>query len=398
MKKSNKKRSYNTNPWDEAAANIISAVNATRRRLTLNKKFEHQKFEQVFGKLPTVALLTGYVAQLGSFITGFKAMSILMEGTPTLIQWILTLTCLLCVEVCQRYAGNYFFKGLVQYGKLYRVAASIVLTASVASVALSYWGSRALPADFIPDPVHVSPKLVDLNAIEQEYDHRISDKMSERDEVQETRQWRGRLAGKDAIVIQQYNADIDQLYADKDAALAKAQEENDLREAKSEQQFITATADVAIARDKQGNQLVLASMLLEVLFWLSMAFSWWYDWRCMLEWDALENQQALQQPQHIDNKHVAGPSTALNSPQQRFNRSPSASLQQVTPQEDRKPIGFQKDSASDTVEYKKCALPSCNNRVEFKKGSPANKKYCGPKCRMQQAQLVRSKKNKATHD
>ena len=157
------------------------------------------------------------------------------------------------------------------------------LVTLAASIYIAVEGAKILPDLLVYDAVQVQPKQESPAAIHADYDGRIAALTTERDTYRGNRLWKGRLRSEDAAIIEQYNEDIKVVQSEKDAALAELKEENKLARTKAFKVFEERSEQVKVERADLGRQLVIAAIGFELLFVISMCFSWWYYTACVKE-------------------------------------------------------------------------------------------------------------------
>ena len=274
---------FSKNPYAEARKKVNHFLFKIGLSNTLDAKFKHKKFSERFALANTSFIGMGAIAQFASLVTAFTMLSYLFVGIHLLIRMVCSAALVLMIEAVKRDSINDVMKGIFQYKEVERFPAILALITIVSSIYISVEGSKILPSLLVPDAVMVSPTLATADSITIDFQQRIKDKENERNNYRKSRLWKGRLARKDSKVIEQYNLDIQDLQTQKDDALKSLEEKNDKAAIKAQNTFDNAALDVKQQRAKLGDQLVIAAIGFEVLFLLSMCFSWWYYTECEKE-------------------------------------------------------------------------------------------------------------------
>lgn len=285
---------FRENPYAKARNLLNGWIFRTNLNKTLDSKFKHKRFSERFALANNAFLSLGVVAQLASMTTAFVMLSYLFVSTPTLVRIVASITLLVAIEVIKRLSTNDAMQGLFQYKKVEPFAAVLGLATLTVSIYIAIEGAKILPSLLVDDAIQEQPKQVEPDAINEDYDGRIAALTLERDTYRENRLWRGRLRSEDAAIIEQYNEDIQVVQAQKDAALVELKTENKAARDQAFQVFQERSDAVKVERADLGRQLVTAAIGFEVLFVLSMCFSWWYYTECEKERQDL--QESLEQP------------------------------------------------------------------------------------------------------
>jgi hypothetical protein len=189
----------------------------------------------------------------------------------------------LMIEVIKRESTNDVMKGLFQYKEVERFPALLALIAVSASIYISIEGAKILPSFFIDNAIQESAVLKTPDAINNDFNSRIANIETERNNYRNNRLWRGRLKSEDAAIVEQHNEDIKALQAQKDEALKVLNEYNEVAKNSVLASNQTAVEVVSKERIKLSKQLVITAITFEVLFLLSLCFSWWYYTECEKE-------------------------------------------------------------------------------------------------------------------
>ncbi|WMX16308.1 hypothetical protein [Aureispira sp. CCB-E] len=250
---------------------------------TLEQKFEHKNFAHRFAWANRAFLGMGMIAQLASLTTAFTMLSYLFLN----IHWVIRIACsialVVMIEVIKRESTDDVMKGLFQYKEVERFSALLAIVAVGASIYISIEGAKILPSLLVEEATPQAPALKSSEGIISDYDNRMAALEMQRDNFRNTRLYKGRLARKDSKVVQEYNEKIEATQAQKDAALAALLLENQVIEQKALEDFESRKSTMTLEREKLSTQLVRAAIGFELLFLLSMGFSWWYYTECEKE-------------------------------------------------------------------------------------------------------------------
>ncbi|WMX13243.1 hypothetical protein [Aureispira sp. CCB-E] len=250
---------------------------------TLEQKFEHKNFAHRFAWANRAFLGMGMIAQLASLTTAFTMLSYLFLN----IHWVIRIACsialVIMIEVIKRESTDDVMKGLFQYKEVERFSALLAIVAVGASIYISIEGAKILPSLLVEEATPQAPALKSSEGIVSDYDNRMAALEIQRDNFRNTRLYKGRLARKDSKVVQEYNEKIEATQAQKDAALAALLLENQVIEQKALEDFESRKSTMTLEREKLSTQLVRAAIGFELLFLLSMGFSWWYYTECEKE-------------------------------------------------------------------------------------------------------------------
>jgi hypothetical protein len=274
---------FNENPYAKARNMVNGFIFKKNLNKTLDSKFKHKKFSERFAPANTAFLSMGVVAQISSMITAFVMLSYLFVSTPVLIRVLASVTLLIAIEVIKRLSTNDVMQGIFQYKNVEPFAAILGIATLTASIYIAVEGAKILPTLLVFDAVQEQAKQEAPEAIHTNFDARIAALTTERDNFRKTRLWKGRLARKDAKIVEEYNANIQIAQEQKDAALVELKEENKAARTMAFKVFEERSEQVKVERADLGRQLVIAAIGFEVLFVISMCFSWWYYTECEKE-------------------------------------------------------------------------------------------------------------------
>lgn len=270
------------NPYAELRKKINSKIFYFRLDQRLEHKFKHKQFSERFAIANTAFIGMGFIAQFASLTTAFTMLSYLFVNINIIARLACSIALVLMIEVIKRESTNDVMKGIFQYKEIERSPTLLALIAVGGSIYISVEGAKILPSLLIDDPVKIKASLGETNVI-QDLNERIAEEQSERDKWRETRKYQKRLSRKDALLVKEHNEEIKVLQNKKDEALKELKQENQAAQLAVQLDFKNAIKKVKQDRTKLGKQLVTAAVVFELLFLLSLCFSWWYDTECRKE-------------------------------------------------------------------------------------------------------------------
>lgn len=279
---------FGKNPFSEVRKKVKSKIFKIGLERTLKKKFKHKQFSERFRMANLSFLAMGFIAQFASLITAFTMLSYLFAGTNIVVRVLCSAVLVLILEAIKRESTNDVMQGGFQAEEVELFPTLLAVITVSASIYISVQGAKILPSILVAAAEKETPMLQSPNTINEDFNARISDKENERNEYRKKRTWKGRLASKDAKIIKQYNEDIKVLQSQKDAALNSLNNYNQDLIVKANERFQGANIQVSNERDNLSKQLVVAAVTFEVLFLLSLCFSWWYYAECLKENETTE--------------------------------------------------------------------------------------------------------------
>jgi hypothetical protein len=190
---------------------------------------------------------------------------------------------LIAIEVIKRLSTNDVMQGIFQYKNVEPFPAILGLVTLTASIYIAVEGAKILPELLVYDAIQVQPKQESPDAIHADYDERKAEIVLERDRYRKERTYQGKLRHEDTEILNQHNEHIKAIQIQKDSALAELKEENKLARTKAFKVFEERSEQVKVERVDLGRQLVIAAIGFELLFVISMCFSWWYYTECEKE-------------------------------------------------------------------------------------------------------------------
>lgn len=375
---------FSKNPHSENRKKLNFKIFNLRLNQTLDEKFKHKRFSERFAMANTAFIGMSVIAQFASLTTAFTMLSYLFVGIHLIARVACSAALVLMIEAIKRESTNDVMKGVFQYKEVEKFPALLALITVSASIYISVEGAKILPSFFITDAVEVSARIKSLDPINEDFAARIADKETERNQYRENRTWKGRLASKDAIVVQEYNEDIKALQMQKDAALQALNEVNQSAKARINTTYQKEVEAVTIQRQELGKQLVITAIVFEVLFLLSLCFSWWYHTECRKEKEKRGTTEVSIQPTEKEEKGTAEVHKGTTEVQ------PETTEVTGSPRQQKKPSFIDYEEVNETKEVTKRTIEVEKVKKEFTRICPtcatpfvhnsANHKYCSRSC------------------
>ncbi|WMX12416.1 hypothetical protein [Aureispira sp. CCB-E] len=388
---------FGKNPHVEARKKLNFKIFHGRLNTTLEKKFKHQRFAERFAMANAAFDGMSVIAQLASLTTAFMMLSYLFVGVHIIARVACSAVLVLAIEAIKREATNDVMKGIFQYKEVEKFPALLALITVSASIYISVEGAKILPDFFISDAVEMQASIQSSDAIHSDFAARIADKEAERNQYRENRTWKGRLASKDALVIQEYNEDIKALQMEKDEALKALNEANQSAQIAATTAYQNELERVQVQRQELGKQLVITAVVFEVLFLLSLCFSWWYHAECKKEKD--ESETAEVSMQVIEKQEKGTPEVSSVTAEVH----PETAEVSGSPRQHKKASFIDYEEVNETQEVTEKTIEVEKVKKEFTRICPtcstpfvhrsANHKYCTRVC-MIEARKERMKEDK----
>lgn len=275
--------SFSKNPYTEARRVINRLVFRSNLNKTLDSKFKHKQFSERFSIANGAFISLGFIAQMASMTTAFVMLSYLFVSTPVIIRVVCSVVLVLAIEIIKRQSTDDVMQGLCQYKEVERFSIFLTLIAISSSIYIAIEGAQLLPSLLVMDATEKVPEYTSDADIKADYEAQKMELVAEREEYKASSKWQGRIAGKDRKVVQQFNDRLAALQVKKDSALQALVLENEAKHQATLEQNELERAKTTQERSKLGDQLVLAAIVFELLFLLSMCFSWWYYVECEKE-------------------------------------------------------------------------------------------------------------------
>lgn len=388
---------FSKNPHAEARKKLNFKIFNFRLDETLEEKFKHKRFAERFAMANTAFIGMSVIAQFASLTTAFTMLSYLFVGINLIARIACAAALVLMIEAIKRESTNDVMKGAFQYKEVEKFPALLAVITVCASIYISVEGAKILPSFFIADAVEMSATIKSPDAINADFAARITDKETERNQYRKNRLWQGRLSSKDSKVIKEYNEDIKVLQAQKDEALRALNEANQRTKAAISATYQTEVKRVTKERQILGKQLVITAVTFEVLFLLSLCFSWWYHTECRKEKEKGETPEVSVQLVDKEGKGTPEVSSVTTEVQ------PETPEVSGSPRQHKKASFIDYEEVNETIEVTKRTTEVERVKKEFTRICPtcetpfvhksANHKYCTRSC-MIEARKERLKEEK----
>lgn len=378
---------FSKNPHAEGRKKLNFKIFHFRLNQTLDEKFKHKRFSERFAMANMAFIGMGLIAQFASLTTAFTMLSYLFVGINIIVRVACSAALVLMIESIKRESTNDVMKGAFQYKEVEKFPALLALITVSASIYISVEGAKILPSFFISDAIKTSAIVKSPDAINTDFAARITDKETERNQYRKNRIWKDRLASKDALVIKQYNEDIKVLQSQKDEALKVLAATNEAAKASINTGYQEAVISVQNQREKLGKQLVITAIVFEILFLLSLCFSWWYYVECKKEVKENETSKTTAvTTQNIDNKQKG----TLEVSEETTEVQPETTEVAGSPRQQKKASFIDYEEVNETTEVTKRTTEVEKVKKEFTRVCPtcetpfvhrsANHKYCTRSC------------------
>ena len=387
---------FSKNPHAEARKKLNFKIFHLRLNETLEEKFKHKRFSERFAMANAAFIGMSVIAQFASLTTAFTMLSYLFVGINLIARVACAAALVLMIEAIKRESTNDVMKGAFQYKEIEKFPALLAVITVCASIYISVEGAKILPSFFIADAVETSVILKSSDAINSDFAARIADKEAERNQYRKNRLWQGRLSSKDSKVIKEYNEDIKALQGQKDEALRALNEANQRTKAAVSATYQTEVERVTKERQELGKQLVITAVTFEVLFLLSLCFSWWYHTECRKEKEkggttevstqSVEKEQKRTTEVHKGTTEVHLETTEVTGSPRQQKKPSFIDYEEVneTTEVTEKTIEVEKVKKEFTRICPACATPFVHNS--------ANHKYCSRSC------MVKARKKRLKED
>lgn len=387
---------FSKNPHSEKRKKLNLQIFNFRLEKTLDEKFKHKRFSERFAMANTAFIGMSVIAQFASLTTAFTMLSYLFVGINIIARVACSAALVLMIEAIKRESTNDVMKGAFQYKEVEKFPALLALITVSASIYISVEGAKILPSFFITDAVEVSAIIKSPDAINADFGARIADKETERNQYRKNRLWKGRLSSKDSKVIKEYNEDIKVLQAQKDEALKALNEANQSAKATISAAYQSEVESVKTERQELGKQLVITAVTFEVLFIISLCFSWWYHTECRKEKEKGGTTEVLTQP--IE-KETKGTTEVHKS----TTEVPTETTEVTgSPRQQKKPSFIDYEEVNETTEVTERTIEVEKVKKEFTRICPtcatpfvhnsANHKYCSRSC------MIKARKERLNED
>lgn len=283
----------NSNIYDDKARQFIESRHGRR----LIAKFEPKPYEKKYKSLRLLSLFISYFCNIFSIISGstfvYFYFAVILAGLQygPAIAGAITLILLCSIELFQRATIPTQIKDIFQYGAKAEniIMLSIVFLFAVLSVFFSFHGSAELVRSQGSPPVYEAPVLENSAALERTAA-----------EYKTARLYKNRLSGTAA---KDYNKLLER------AEAAKSRNRTAIKEAK--QEYKTALAGYQKRASATGLNLGYAAIIIQILFFMTMAYNEYYDFRTIIQYSQLGTEAGArgrgpQEPAQIPADDTAG--------------------------------------------------------------------------------------------
>jgi ABC-type multidrug transport system fused ATPase/permease subunit len=299
------------------------------------------------------------------------------------------------IEIIKRPAIDDVFKNLFQYKTLSKFALFVAFFVTAVSIDLSLRGAEKAPYIVIANPVYQAPTLALADPIRKEYEQREAALVTERERYRKQREWKGRIATKDANYIKELNRKIASTIASKDTALIQLKQDNEALIAEAKEKYKQEVIATNQKRQKYGNTLIWVQLIAEILYILFSIIEWAYSWEVMKE-SKIPAAIAAAAPQEDGSRtQKAGPAPPSDHQTAGTRTAAVPSGTADDPNKERRQIGFKQQQLPEIeVEHIKQIefiekeytriCEHCGNGYVHK---ASNQKYCTTQCKKNAARL-----------
>lgn len=289
------RKTFDINPFAESRKRLNNSIfnrNLTRK---VDDKFKHKTFAKRFSWSNTAFEGMGFVAQVASMVTAFTMLSYVFPNVNIIARVCFSIVVVLAMEVIKRNSWDDVMQGIFQYKSVEAFAAVLALGVTAISIYISVEGAKILPNIIIADATMEAPTLKSLDDLKADHGQKIEAKkaeiVSKDKEIKEyvrnnhsstdpnkLSSARGVKKGYDELKKQRATIEkqLHELEGKAEVRLVDAEEYNDLAHQKVEVDYEAAVLEVKNQRELLSEELVIAAIGFELLFIISMCFSWWY--------------------------------------------------------------------------------------------------------------------------
>lgn len=275
--------SFSKNPHTEVRKLISRVVFKSNLNQTLNKKFGHKPFSERFAMANTAFTGMSFIAQIASLSTAFAMLSYLFASSPTIVRVSFSVALLLMIEMVKRESTNDVMKGFFQYREVDKFPALLAVLMVGTSIYISLEGAKVIPNFYIADAVELLPEPKSPEDIKAEYEAKVETLTKERENYIKTRLYHGRIRTEDSEEVMRFNQRIEHTEHKKDSALQNLDQKNQEQEQAILAKNKAAKQQIQQDRLALGDKLVVVALVFEIIFLLSLYFSWWYYTECEKE-------------------------------------------------------------------------------------------------------------------
>lgn len=279
------------NVFEERQKQFLSSKTAAR----LQKKYTPKTFEERFKSLRVLAIAVSYFANLFSifsastFVFSYLLAIFLELPQPHYLAGAATLFLLFAIEALQRILTPDFFKDSLQFGftsGLWRLA--LIGTLSAVSLLFSYKGGYDIVKVVKTAPTKSSPTLFDLGEIKTDYNNRIGSAKERAEQYKKKRLWGGRLSSQDSKKYESLLDKVGGLEAERQSKIERYEGKNESLESKANLVYEKDMRAFNREVDLKGGSLAYFAIVAQLLFFLSVFFVEYYDYKVASEFAVIE--------------------------------------------------------------------------------------------------------------
>lgn len=362
-----------SNIFEEKAQNFEN----TKLSKRLTNKYKPKPFESKYKRIFYISLFTSYLCNLFSILTASTFVftyifSIVTElPYPVIIASVFTLAVLVIIETLQRSLSPQFFKGILQYG--YKLGSTVlvvfILSLSSLSVYFSYSGGYDLVNTLSTPPILSEPKLNDIGSTRAEYKTLIAEAGKDAENYKQSKLWRGRLSDNNAKVYRELLGKKNKLQTAMLSKINKLEDLNLKATATAQSNYRSSLLSYEAQNITKGGGLAKFTIIAQAIFFLSIFFMEFYDYRTATQYALVPGSTTLSSPQ-INSPLLAQMPPIVNNTLETKNRPPIGFKTDVEPNkktQSRQIVNTKTATDKHTIEHngKRYSLKEVNNFVQI---------------------------------
>jgi len=298
------------NPFEKILRAKDSQKRAKTTQTTAHKLYEHKPFFERWHSFKVVCSGLTYLCQAISPLLAFAVffflfadqLSFVGSGGSVILSGLFALALAAVIELTKRYSTKNALIEFFNYRSL-GLALAISILCSAVSIGTSFYGAYILPSKLVTAPLATAPNLIDTEKLESRQIATQGQKQkaikSKKQEIatyeKNNKSSSANRMSRRSTVQERYNtlksqlhtleSDLSKLQASSPERLQKARSANK----KSLESQATEQNNLTTAHEKQmtakGLLLGYVCLSLELVFWLSMVFVFWYYRRVKTEFE-----------------------------------------------------------------------------------------------------------------
>ncbi len=285
----------------EEKAKEFSKTKLSKR---LEKKYKPKPYEEQYKPIYLLSLISSYLCNVFSIVTAstfvFTYLVSIVEELPYpfIIASVFTLTLLVMIEALQRFLAPTLFKSVLQYGfkSYYIVLILAIVGASSISVFFSYNGGFDIVTNFTNEPQYTEPQLKNIAELKEEYRVLFLEKEEKIKEYKNSKKYRNSKGELLYNIVQKTIPNLEkekgELQLQQIAKISEYESFNEKKTTKAKEEYKSSLEGYLSANKSKGGGLSIASIIAQLLFFISIFFTEFYDYRTASQYATIE--------EHID--------------------------------------------------------------------------------------------------